>query len=191
MKKLLLIGLISTTVHVHAQTTHHVNWGVSENPAQFSATINNGDTVMWMWTSPHPHNVTSNAGSAETFASATLTGVGQSYSKTFTVAGSNSYRCTIHSGMTGTITVQGTAGVSENHITGFSFSPNPVTDVLTVTAPQVIDRIQIFDMTGKTILDAPGLNPMSKIYMHNYNAGTYLVKVSAGTTVKSFSIVKN
>lgn len=191
MKKFLLIGLISLSVHIHAQTTHHVNWGVSENPAQFSATINSGDTVMWMWTSSHPHNVTSNTGSAENFASATLTGVGQSYSKIFTVAGNNSYRCTIHSGMTGTITVQATAGVGENHLTGFSFSPNPVADVLTITAPQAIDRIQIFDMTGKAVLDSPGLTQTSKIYMNNYNAGTYLVKVTAGTAAKSFSVIKN
>lgn len=189
MEKILLLALFGV-FSANAQQTHMVNWGVSEPVGQFSKTINSGDTVMWMWTSPHPHNVTSNAGSVETFASATLTGVGETYSKLFTVVGANPYRCTIHSSMTGTITVQSVAGIQENKTAEFKFYPNPVLDELTVTAPQVIDRVQIFDMAGKAVLDAPGLNPKCIIYMGNYTAGTYLVKVTAGNTEKSFSVVK-
>lgn len=190
MKKLLLFTLLCAGFTATAQQTHMVNWGVGESPAQFSKTVNSGDTVMWMWTSPHPHNVTSNNGSVETFASATLTGVGQSYSRVFNTIGANPYRCTIHGSMTGIITTQAVGGLNENRALNFKFYPNPVVDELTVTAPQVIDRIQIFDMNGKAVLDAPGLNPTCIIYMSNYNAGTYLVKVTAGKTEKSFSVVK-
>lgn len=190
MKKLLLFTLLCAGFTVTAQQTHMVNWGVGEPVAQFSKTVNSGDTVMWMWTSPHPHNVTSNNGSVETFASATLTGVGQTYSKVFNVVGANPYRCTIHSGMTGTITVQAVGSTQDNKAIDFKFYPNPVVNELTITAPQVIDRVQIFDMNGKAVLDGAGLNPTIVVYMSNYNAGTYLVKVTAGKSVKSFSVVK-
>jgi plastocyanin len=190
MKKILLFTLLYTGFTAGAQTTHMVNWGVSEPAAQFSRTIDSGDTVMWTWTSPHPHNVTSNNGSVETFASATQTGVGLTYSKVFTVVGANSYRCTIHSGMTGTITVQAVGSTQDNTAAEFKYFPNPVVNELTISAPQVIDRVQVFDMNGKAVLDVPGLNPNCIIYMSNYNAGTYLVKVTAGKTVKSFSVMK-
>ena len=192
MKKTLLFGLLFSALGVSAQTTHMVNWGIGEPSAQFSKTINSGDSVMWMWTTSHPHNVTSNVGSAETFSSGNLTGVGNTYTKLFTTVGTNPYRCTIHAGsMFGTITVQAVAGTNENvKAIDFSFYPNPVEDELTINAPQVIDRIQIFDMNGKVVMDAPAGNPTAKIYMNNYTAGTYLVKVTAGAATKSFNVVK-
>jgi hypothetical protein len=190
MKKQLLFVLLFWASLLSAQTTHMISWGLGEPAAQFSKTVNSGDTVMWMWTTTHPHNVTSQPGSAETFASATMTGTTNTYSKVFTTPGANPYRCTVHSSMAGVITVDAVAGVKKQEGIAFDYAPNPVTDVLTITAAQNIDRITIYDMNGKLVMDAAGGNPVAKIYMDNYDAGLYMVKVSIGTAVKSIPVVK-
>jgi len=65
-------------------------------------TVAVGTTVTWTWS---PDAITHNV----TFADGTTSGdkaANASYSRTFSTAGTFTYRCTIHSGMTGTVTVQ-------------------------------------------------------------------------------------
>ena len=65
-------------------------------------TVAAGTTVTWTW-SPDAitHNVTFPDG-----ATSGDKGANASYSRQFSTAGTFTYRCTIHSGMTGTVTVQ-------------------------------------------------------------------------------------
>ncbi|MEO7713190.1 MAG: plastocyanin/azurin family copper-binding protein [Gemmatimonadaceae bacterium] len=73
-------------------------------------TINAGETVTWFF-SGTVHNVTFN-GAAPTGGNIPDQQVGASVSRTFPTAGTHNYECTRHSGMTGTVIVQGTtAGV--------------------------------------------------------------------------------
>ena len=65
-------------------------------------TVTAGSTVKWTNNDGMIHTVTSDNGS---FDSGNLAG-GASYSKTFSTAGTFPYHCTIHPGMTGTITVK-------------------------------------------------------------------------------------
>lgn len=65
-------------------------------------TVPVGTTVTWTWS---PDAITHNV----TFADGTTSGnkgANASYSQKFATAGTFTYRCTIHSGMTGTVTVQ-------------------------------------------------------------------------------------
>lgn len=190
MKKHLLLLAFLGTIGVSAQTTHHINWGLGDNSTPTSITIEPGDTVEWTWTTVHPHTVTSMAGSTETFNSGTLTGMGQTYDHEFTMEGTNPYECTVHTTMNGVITVEATAGLEENMVTELQFYPNPTSDILTITAKDNIDRIEIYDMNGRLVLETKGGNPTSKIYMQNYNAGTYLVKVFAAGQTKTLSVIK-
>lgn len=190
MKKRLLFILVFSTLGMTAQTTHHIMWGLGENAAQFSKTITVGDTVEWMWTSPHNHNVTTNPGSTETFASPTSNVVGNMYSHTFTLVGSNSYKCTVHSAMNGTITVNNVMATDRQTKMTFRAYPNPANDVFTIEAGSTIEHLQVYDMNGRLLLDAKGGNPVSKIYTHGYMAGTYMVKVTVGGAVKTLTMVK-
>jgi plastocyanin len=64
--------------------------------------VSPGATVTWTWASTAAlHNVTF----ADGVASATLAG-GSSYSRTFSTAGTFSYVCTLHGGMTGSVVVK-------------------------------------------------------------------------------------
>ncbi len=66
-----------------------------------SANITHGQSVCWQNTGSIPHTVTSNDG---TSFNSTLPS-GQMFVHTFPTAGSFAFHCTIHAGMTGTISV--------------------------------------------------------------------------------------
>jgi amicyanin len=72
-----------------------------------SVTVNAGTTVTWTNQDAAAHNVVVSSG-PETFSSPTLQ-TGQSFSFTFTKAGTYSYYCAIHPEMKATVTVNGTS----------------------------------------------------------------------------------
>jgi plastocyanin len=105
---LITLGLTAPLL-AHAQTTHIVTVGDNFfSPSQL--TINVGDTVRWVNAAGgNQHNVRSMSSAwtpSQTSSSFTFEVI-------FNQAGTFNYECTIHSGMTGTITVQGTASAAE------------------------------------------------------------------------------
>jgi len=190
MKRKLLFMALLVSVATNAQTTHIISWFMGVTTAQASKTISQGDTVRWTWDDTMPHTVTSNAGGAESFDSGTLTGSNQEYSKVFNVVGATSYKCIFHSMMNGTITTQSTMGVGDVSVPEFEFYPNPVTDVLTINSKTQINRVEVYELSGKLIVSAKAENPSVKLYMDNYSAGTYLVKAFSGEAVKNITVVK-
>ncbi|SFW85516.1 cupredoxin domain-containing protein [Amycolatopsis australiensis] len=75
-----------------------------------SLTISVGDTVTWTNHDTAPHNIVVTDG-PEKFTSPTLQ-TGQTFSHTFTKAGTYSYYCSIHPDMKATVTVTGSAPTS-------------------------------------------------------------------------------
>lgn len=191
MKGKLLLGMLLVTLGISAQTTHHINWFMGVTSGQASMTIDQGDTVEWTWTDDLPHTVTSIGGGTETFNSGTLTGNGQTFSHLFANEGATSYRCNVHTMMQGTITAEAVAGINDNIKEGFEFYPNPTTDILTINATDIIDRIEIYDANGRQVMNSKSGNATSKVYMSNYAAGTYYVKVFTANSSKDITIVKN
>ena len=65
---------------------------------------------------------------------------------------------------------------------GFSFSPNPTTGILNITSSgvnDVIQKIEIFDSNGKTVMQENSINrTSSSINLTNKVNGTYIVVVS-------------
>lgn len=190
MKIKLLLGTLLVSLGLNAQTTHHLNWFMGVTNAQASLTINQGDIVVWTLTDDLPHTITSNAGAANSFNSGNISGDGQTFSHTFTNVGVTSYKCNIHAMMQGTITVDAVAGVVENNKMKFEYFPNPVTDVLTINAGEIIDNIEIYDNTGRQVMNSKSGNATSKIYMSNYTAGIYFVKVTIGDRTENITVIK-
>ena len=86
-----------------------------------SKTITTGTTLVWSNTGALPHTVTDTSGSFDSgFVMA-----GQTYARTFNTPGTYSYFCTLHPGMTGSVTVTG----------GGSTPPPPVTPPPTTPPP--------------------------------------------------------
>ena len=190
MKGLLLAAAFFATLGLSAQTTHMVDWHFGVPTSETTITVESGDTVMWMWTDTMPHTVTSNSG-VETFDSGTITGNGQSYSHIFTTVGTTNYDCIFHANMTGAITTTTAAGVKDNTRATFVYFPNPVIDVLTINGKAAINSVSVFDATGKQVGNYTAGTPSVKLYMANYPAGTYFVKVAEGDKTNTVTVVKN
>jgi len=74
--------------------------GMAFTPA--TITVSPGTTITWKNTDNMAHTVTADDNS---FDSGNI-GAGSSFSKTFSVAGTYNYHCTIHAGMNGKVIVQ-------------------------------------------------------------------------------------
>ena len=82
---------------------HAVNLTTSKTFSPAAVSVAPGDTVTWHWAGDRQHNVTADAGQADTFSSGNKTT--GTFVKTFSTIGRFTYRCTLHSGMTGAVTV--------------------------------------------------------------------------------------
>jgi plastocyanin len=116
-----VLGVCIAACAVQAPAAFAANQSVSlTNSDSFSpaaVTVAPGDTVTWNWAGSS-HNVTADSGQADTFSSGTKkTGT---FAKTFNTVGRFTYRCTLHSGMTGSVTVS---------------SSTPTTDTTAPSAP--------------------------------------------------------
>lgn len=72
----------------------------------------------------------------------------------------------------------------------FSYSPNPVNDVLTITAGKELSDISIYSVQGQLLKQIKNGTPVTKINMVDFAAGTYFFKVTSGTTLGYFKILK-
>ncbi|HRN99629.1 MAG TPA: T9SS type A sorting domain-containing protein [Flavobacterium sp.] len=188
--KTILFCLLLTSAYANAQTTHMINWFMGVTSGQASRTINVGDTVTWTWTEAGmPHTVTSLGTAHESFDSGLLIGIGQTFSHTFTTAGSSPYVCSFHPSMQGTITVSSLA--VPNFGSGKLVAwPNPVSDVLTLSGVEGKTRIRIFDATGKSTMDSTVDTPNVRIYMEHFPDGLYEVETVSDGGTKKFKIIK-
>ena len=98
-----------------------------------SVTVNAGDTVTWTNQDAAAHTVVVSSG-PETFSSPTLQ-TGQSFSFTFTKAGTYSYYCSIHPDMKASITVSGTTTTTPPTTTAPPSTTDPTTTNPTTTPP--------------------------------------------------------
>lgn len=105
--------------------------GYKFSPA--SLTISVGDTVTWTNHDTAPHNIVVTDG-PEKFTSPTLQ-TGQTFSHTFTQAGTYSYYCSIHPDMKATITVTGSAPTTPGTPTAPPTTPTTATSAPTHTMP--------------------------------------------------------
>ena len=92
---------VDTTTHSTTSTTNQIAIsGMAFSPSSTTVTV--GTTVTWTNSDNMIHTVTSNSG---TFDSGDM-GNGKTFSFTFSTAGTYSYYCKYHGGMTGVIIVK-------------------------------------------------------------------------------------
>jgi plastocyanin len=181
MKATLLTLLFFGIFISNAQTTHDLNWKTNSLSPTTDLTIDVGDTVKWTWTDTFPHTVENDAGSTETFDSGTKTGLGQTYSYTFSVIGTNPYFCGIHGAgsMSGTITVQTPLGVDIFSIKYFSIAPNPATNQIVLKLPKAISNktISIYNLLGQEVYKSEEVE--SSIDISSLIRGMYFLTVKS------------
>jgi plastocyanin len=193
--KLLLLTFLGFLT-ASAQNTHNLNWEMGIG-SHVDLTIDQGDTVIWTWRDNAPHTVENEAGnSVETFNSGVISGMGETYAYTFTVAGDNRYFCGIHgaNSMSGTITVREVLGVGENNLSSISIYPNPSSSIINLVVPNNIQsgQIIVFDIIGKQIYSEEfESNTKISINIVNWSPGSYFLKVISGENAITKRFIKN
>jgi hypothetical protein len=72
----------------------------------------------------------------------------------------------------------------------FSAYPNPVKDVLNVSYTSEISSVKIINMLGQEVISKNINATSSQIDMSQLSAGTYIVNVTVGDTIKTLKVVK-
>jgi len=191
MKKINLLFLaVLTASMTTAQTTFDLDWFMGVPSQNVSISIEMGDTVRWTWTDEVPHSVTSEAGSQESFDSGILTGNGTQFSYTFTEMGINDYKCNVHPGMIGTITVEQTASIEDKFRKNISLYPNPTTSKISVASLYKVDNYTIHNILGKVVAQGAPAGNITEIDMSKLESGMYFLNASSGELNATFKVIK-
>jgi hypothetical protein len=81
-------------------------------------------------------------------------------------------------------------GLDNNTIEGFTFYPNPSSDVINLNATENIERVTIYNMLGQKVLDQNINATSSQLDVANLVTGTYLMEVYAGGKTASHKVIK-
>jgi len=86
--------------------------------------------------------------------------------------------------------VLGTADLPKKE-NAISFYPNPVRDVLTISLDSTIEKVEVFEMSGKKIRDYIDVNNFHlKVNFSEILSGTYMVKIKTRNEEKTVKIIK-
>ena len=73
---------------------------------------------------------------------------------------------------------------------GFRIYPNPVVDLLHIEHTALLTQVEVFNMVGQKLISRNVGAASAQIDMGHLPAGTFIVKVAAGDTLKTFKILR-
>lgn len=88
------------------------------------------------------------------------------------------------------VTVTVTLDSKEFNSAAFTYYPNPVKDVLTLSYSQDISNVTVYNMIGQPVMTQQINAVEGRINMSNLADGTYMVNVTFGNTVKTIRVIK-
>jgi len=89
-----------------------------------------------------------------------------------------------------TAKVSGTLATPDFALPNFSYYPNPVQHTLSISNTSNIDEVEIFSVSGKSILTKKINSDHSEIDLSHVSSGFYFLKVKAEGQTKTIKIVK-
>ena len=81
--------------------------------------------------------------------------------------------------------------VDEFDANAFKLYPNPVKDILNLSYSKDITSVQVFNITGQTLLEQSINETSGQINMANLSSGAYFVEVKSSDSYKTFKVIKN
>jgi len=72
----------------------------------------------------------------------------------------------------------------------FTYYPNPVKDVLTLSYNTTISSVEVYNMLGQVVITTKVNANQPQVTTANLAAGTYIVKATAGNKTQTFKVVK-
>jgi len=175
------IFILSLSAHLAAQTTHEITWMMGITNEEASITIEEGDTILWIWGEPDmPHDVSSvDPNAPDGFGSEIMKGLDSSYEFTFEEAVVFDYRCSVHpQQMVGTITVEPALSLADKFRLNLKHYPNPVLDEVVITSLLPLNKFEVFSLHGTRVLAGTieSLNVLN-INLESLAPGMYFIKV--------------
>ena len=68
--------------------------------------------------------------------------------------------------------------------------PNPVTAIVTLQSPQIMDSIEVIDFLGKTIAKQKINETSLQFDMSLYSNGLYFIKIESGNSIQTIKVIK-
>lgn len=87
------------------------------------------------------------------------------------------------------VTQTGTLGIHESSTFVMTLYPNPTSDVLNIQSQEKILKAEIYDFTGKLVLQTPVLDKV--ININTLSKGTYLIKLYTEKGIVNSKFIKN
>jgi hypothetical protein len=84
----------------------------------------------------------------------------------------------------------GTLSNSDFNFTEFSVKPNPTSNIWTVTGQNQINKIEVFDILGKTVLSLQPNEMEVQLDATSLKSGLYLARIASEQGVKTIKLVK-
>ena len=81
-------------------------------------------------------------------------------------------------------------GINENVFSGFSFHPNPTSQVIHLNASKDIETIVVYNLLGQKIMDSHIGSVTSEWDVSNLAIGTYILKVTIEGQTGTYRIIK-
>ncbi|HSD14841.1 MAG TPA: T9SS type A sorting domain-containing protein, partial [Flavobacterium sp.] len=88
------------------------------------------------------------------------------------------------------VTATVTLGVNDFALANLKVYPNPVNDLLQIENPQSIANVEIYTITGQTVVSKSVNGMTATIPMAGFSAGTYFVKVATDDAIKTVKVIK-
>lgn len=88
------------------------------------------------------------------------------------------------------IDLSGILSVADNHIEGFNFYPNPVTEEINLSAKTTIDEVRIFNLLGQKVYSEKIGTLHQNIKLDHLQTGLYVMHISSEGKTASYKIVK-
>ncbi|MFD2552143.1 T9SS type A sorting domain-containing protein [Bizionia sediminis] len=89
------------------------------------------------------------------------------------------------------ITVESLSTNEFQQANGFTYYPNPVTNLLTVEGTQTIQSLSVFNLLGQAVLRATPNEVYHKLDMSNLQSGVYVVKINTASGTETLRVIKN
>lgn len=83
-----------------------------------------------------------------------------------------------------------TLGTNDFNAVQFTYYPNPVNDVLNISAQAAITSVKVYNLLGQELLSKQVNATNAVLDMGNLTSGSYIVNVTANNQVKTFRIAK-
>jgi endo-1,4-beta-D-glucanase Y len=80
--------------------------------------------------------------------------------------------------------------VNDNTITNLKSSPNPVSDIYSISNTETIDNVEVYNILGQNVFNKKNNTNIVNIDFSNFNEGVYLVKTYSENKVNTARVIK-